>query len=312
MSARAIKISTRGSKLALWQANHVRDTILTEQPDWQVELVIIKTQGDKILDKPLAKIGGKALFVKEIEQALIDGAADIAVHSMKDVPAELAPGLFMAAVSTRENPHDALCSAGDKRLSDLPEGARVGTSSMRRQCQLLATRPDLQIGMLRGNVPTRVRKLDEGQFDAIVLAAAGLRRLGMGERISEELAPDVCLPAVGQGVLGIETRIDDQALIDVVRAALHDAREELRVSAERAFLLHLGGSCQTPLAAHAVHRDGQLVVDGLCGMPDGTRILRAQRVAVVADADAAADLGRAVADDLRAQGAQAIIDACTE
>lgn len=312
MSARAIKISTRGSKLALWQANHVRDTILAAQPDWQVELVIIKTQGDKILDKPLAKIGGKALFVKEIEQALIDRSADIAVHSMKDVPAELAPGLFMAAVSTRENPHDALCSAGDKRLRELPEGARVGTSSMRRQCQLLATRPDLQIGMLRGNVPTRVRKLDEGQFDAIVLAAAGLRRLGMGDRISEELAPDVCLPAVGQGVLGIETREDDQALIDVVRAALHDAQEELRVSAERAFLLHLGGSCQTPLAAHAVHEGGQLVVDGLCGMPDGTRILRAKRQAAVAGADAAADLGRAVADDLRTQGAQEIIDVCTE
>lgn len=311
MSERAIKISTRGSKLALWQAHHVRDTILAAQPGWQVELLIIKTTGDKILDKPLAKIGGKALFVKEIEQALIDQSADIAVHSMKDVPAELAPGLFMAAVSARENPHDALCSAGDKNLKELPQGARVGTSSMRRQCQLLAARPDLQIGMLRGNVPTRVRKLDEGQFDAIVLAAAGLRRLGMGDRISQELPVDVCLPAVGQGVLGIETRNDDKELIEVVRAALHDADEALRVSAERAFLLHLGGSCQTPLAAHAIHRDGQLFVDGLCGMPDGTRILRAGRAAAVTTEDEAAALGRAVADDLRAQGAQDIIDSCT-
>lgn len=306
---RSVHISTRGSKLALWQANHVRDALRAHHPDWTVDLVIIKTTGDKILDKPLAKIGGKALFVKEIEQALIDERADIAVHSMKDVPAELAPGLSMAAVSKRESPADALCSAGDKPLSELAQGARLGTSSMRRQCQLLAIRPDLQVGMLRGNVPTRLSKLDAGQFDAIVLAAAGLRRLGLGDRISQELSPDVCLPAVGQGVLGIETRADDEPMIQAVRAALHDPAEAQRVAAERAFLLHLGGSCQTPLAAHAVHEnDSTLRVDGLCGTPDGKRILRASMRGAP---DSAADVGRALADDLLSQGAGEIIAACS-
>lgn len=308
---RTVTIATRGSELALWQAHHVRDALRAERPGWQVELLIIKTTGDKILDKPLAKIGGKALFVKEIEQALLDGQADIAVHSMKDVPAELAPGLFMAAISAREHAADALCSAGGHTLESLPEGARLGTSSMRRQCQLLAARPDLQVSMLRGNVPTRLAKLDAGQYDAIVLAAAGLRRLGLAHRITQELGPALCLPAVGQGVLGIETRAHDEPLIEAVRAALHDAAEAERVVAERAFLAHLGGSCQTPFAAHARHEGGELHIDALCGMPDGTKILRAERRARVTDDAQAAALGRAVADDLLAQGAQAIIDQCT-
>jgi hydroxymethylbilane synthase len=312
MTRLTITIATRGSELALWQAHHVRDAVRAQRPEWTVELLVIKTQGDKILDQPLAKIGGKALFVKEIEQALLDDAADIAVHSMKDVPAELAPGLRLAAVSTREDPADALCigpGAGAASLLDLPRGARVGTSSLRRQCQLLAVRPDLDIRMLRGNVPTRLARLDAGEYDAVVLAAAGLKRLGFGARITQTLSPDPCLPAVGQGVLGIETRDGDAELIEVLRAAIHDPAEEPRVLAERAFLAHLGGSCQTPLAAHATYGDsGELVVDGMCGQPDGARILRAQRRGPAGEA---VELGRALAEDLLAQGAQAIIDACT-
>jgi hydroxymethylbilane synthase len=222
----------------------------------------------------------------------------------------------MAAISARANPHDALCSDG-RRLDGLPQGARLGTSSLRRQCQLLARRPDLRVSMLRGNVPTRLGKLDAGDFDAIVLAAAGLERLGLANRISEQLSDEVCLPAVGQGVLGIETRAPaadagttelDTELIGVIRGALHDEAEAQRVSAERTFLARLGGSCRTPLAAYAVHRDGALWVRGLCGTPDGARVLRADATGA---ADRAAALGRDVAEALLDQGAQAIIDACT-
>jgi hydroxymethylbilane synthase len=312
MSQRTIHIATRGSALALWQANHVRDAILAVRPSWSVALLVIKTQGDKILDVPLAQIGGKALFVKEIEQALLDGRADVAVHSMKDVPAALAPGLIMAAVSAREDAYDALCTRDGRGLDELAEGAHVGTSSLRRQCQLLARRPDLRISMLRGNVPTRLDKLDAGDFDAVILAAAGLKRLGHAARISQVLTADVCLPAVGQGVLGIEIRAEDGALAEVLRQSIHDPREERRVAAERAFLARLEGSCQTPLAAHAVYCDGDggaaLRVDGLCGRPDGSSILRATRTGPAAEAEA---LGRQVAEDLLGRGAQAIIDACT-
>ena len=318
MSERTIHIATRGSALALWQAHHVRDAILRVKPRWAVALEVITTQGDKILDQPLAKIGGKALFVKEIEQALIYQRADVAVHSMKDVPAELAPGLTLAATSAREDPYDALCTCDGRSLDELPGGARVGTSSLRRQSQLLAKRPDLRISMLRGNVPTRLSKLDAGEFDAIILAAAGLRRLGHGNRISQLLDSELCVPAVGQGVLGIETRTpdsaDDRALVDVLQAAIHDPAEERRVAAERAFLARLGGSCQTPLAAHAVYRGrpdpraGTLSIQGLCGRPDGSQILRAERKGPAADAEA---LGRALAEDLLGLGAQPIIDECT-
>ena len=305
MSVERLVIATRGSQLALWQAEHVKARLAAVAPDTRVELAVIKTTGDKILDVPLAQIGGKALFVKEIEQALLDGAADLAVHSMKDVPAELAPGLVLAAVSSREVPWDALCTKG-ATLDALPHGARVGTSSMRRQCQLLARRPDLQVGMLRGNVPTRLGRLDEGKFDAVVLAAAGLTRLGLADRITEVLPPEVCLPAVAQGVLGIETRQGDAGVIHLVRQAMHDPEEEVRVAAERAFLARMGGSCQTPLAAHAVLDGPDLVIDGLCGLPDGTRILRDRARGAREQAPA---VGIALADRLLAAGARDILDA---
>lgn len=302
-----VVIATRGSALALWQAEHVRARLVAREPSLTVELLTLVTQGDRILDVPLSEVGGKALFVKEIEQALLDGRAQIAVHSMKDVPSELAPGLVLAAVSTREDPRDALVSRKGT-LDELPHGAVVGTSSLRRQCQLLALRPDLQIRMLRGNVPTRVGKLDDGQYDAIVLATAGLARLGLADRITERLSIERSLPAVAQGVLGIETIADDDATIARVRAALHDADEERRVAAERAFLARMGGSCQTPLAAHATLDGDTLSIAALCGMPDGSRIVRAHQQGPRADAE---QLGIAAADALVAQGAADIVAACT-
>ena len=322
-------IATRGSALALWQAEHVKARLAGVAPDVAVELNVIKTSGDKILDVPLAKVGGKGLFVKEIEQALLDREADLAVHSMKDVPAELAPGLVLAAVSAREVPWDALCARapvtpqGFPRASGsrgphpaidpspsvtvdtLPRGAKVGTSSMRRQCQLLSRRPDLRIAMLRGNVPTRIRKLDDGEFDAIVLAAAGLIRLGLGDRITQLLPLEVSIPAVAQGVLGLETRAGDTRTAELIRRAIHDPAEERRVVAERAFLARMGGSCQTPLAAHAIDQPGgDLRILGLCGMPDGSRILRAEVTGPARDAE---QLGHRLADDLLAQGADEIL-----
>ncbi len=306
MTTPRLTIATRGSALALWQAEHVRARLLATRDDLAVELLTLSTQGDRVLDVALSAIGGKALFVKEIEEALLDGRAQIAVHSMKDLPAELAPGLGLAAVSTREDPRDALLSRHGG-LDALPHGAVVGTSSLRRQCQLLALRPDLQIKLLRGNVPTRVRKLDEGEYDAIVLAAAGLTRLGLGHRITEHLAVERCLPAVGQGVLAIETRADDDATAALVRAALHDDGEADRIAAERAFLAAMGGSCQTPLAAHATLDGDALVVDALCGTPDGTRVLRASARGPRPEAIA---LGRAAAEALIADGALAIVAAC--
>ena len=299
-------IATRGSALALWQAEHVKARLAAVAPDLVVEFDVIKTSGDKILDVPLAKVGGKGLFVKEIEQALIDREADLAVHSMKDVPAELAPGLVLAAVSTREVPWDALCARAPVTVDTLPRGAKVGTSSMRRQCQLLARRPDLQIAMLRGNVPTRIRKLDDGEFDAIVLAAAGLTRLGLGDRITQLLPLEISVPAVAQGVLGLETRADDARTADLIRRALHDPAEERRVVAERAFLARMGGSCQTPLAAHAIDHAGGLRVLGLCGMPDGSKILRAEVTGPASDAET---LGNQLGDALLAQGADRILAA---
>jgi hydroxymethylbilane synthase len=299
-------IATRGSALALWQAEHVRAR-LGAVSGLPVELLTLKTQGDIILDVPLSEVGGKALFVKEIEQALLERKADVAVHSMKDVPAELAPGLMLAAISTRETPWDALVSRAGT-LAELPAGARVGTSSLRRQCQLLARRPDLQIGMLRGNVPTRIRKLDEGAFDAVVLAAAGLIRLGHGDRITELLPPEVSLPAVAQGVLGIETRADDDEVAGWCRQAMHDEREAHRIAAERAFLARMGGSCQTPLAAHATLDGDRLALDALCGTPDGTTILRTRAEGGLAEAAA---LGVRAADELLARGADAIVAACS-
>ncbi|HEY0190711.1 MAG TPA: hydroxymethylbilane synthase [Kofleriaceae bacterium] len=299
-------IATRGSALALWQAEHVKARLAAVSPSTAVDFNVIKTSGDKILDVPLAKVGGKGLFVKEIEQALLDRQADLAVHSMKDVPAELAPGLTLAAVSTREVAWDALCARSPVTIDTLPHGAKVGTSSMRRQCQLLARRPDLQIAMLRGNVPTRLKKLDDGEFDAIVLAAAGLTRLGLGDRITQLLTLELFVPAVAQGVLGLETRADDRRVIDLIRQAIHDPAEERRVAAERSFLARMGGSCQTPLAVHAVDVAGGLRLLGLCGMPDGSQILRAEVTGATADA---VRLGHDLADQLLAQGADRILAA---
>ena len=307
MSEERLVIATRGSQLALWQAEHVKARIAAVAPGMVVEFNVIKTSGDKILDVPLSKVGGKGLFVKEIEQALLDDQADCAVHSMKDVPAELAEGLTLAAVSAREVPWDALCARAPVTLATLEHGAIVGTSSMRRQCQLLAVRPDLQIRMLRGNVPTRIKKLDDGEFDAIVLAAAGLKRLGMGDRITQELPLSISIPACAQGVLGLETRRGDPLVQQLVRAAMHDEAQERKVAAERAFLARMGGSCETPLAAHAMDRaEGGLLVVGMCGMPDGTRILRAE---VGGSAEDAVLLGEKLAEDLLAQGAGDILAA---
>jgi hydroxymethylbilane synthase len=307
-----IVIATRGSALALWQAEHLKARLLAVLSSLEIELNVITTSGDKILDVPLAKVGGKGLFVKEIEQALIDRKADVAIHSMKDVPAELAPGLELFVVSSREVPWDALCArpADGFTLDTLPKGATVGTSSMRRQCQLLARRPDLVIKMLRGNVPTRIRKLDDGEFDAIVLAAAGLTRLGLANRITQMLPIEISIPAVAQGVLGIETRSRasgaDPFVLELVHRAIHDQAESRRVAAERTFLARMGGSCQTPLAAHAIDRDGGLALIGMCGMPDGSKILRAE---VSGTADEAEALGNRLADDLLARGAADILAA---
>jgi len=300
-------IATRGSALALWQANHVKDRLATVAPEMAVELLVIKTSGDLIQDIPLAKVGGKGLFVKEIEQALLDGNADLAVHSMKDVPPELAEGLSIAAVSKRETPWDALCAREPVTVETLPHGARIGTSSMRRQCQLLARRPDLKIEMLRGNVPTRIRKLDDGMYDAIVLAAAGLVRLGMADRITQELPLELSIPAVAQGVMGIETRSADVMVRQLAARAIHDERAHAAVTAERAFLAKMGGSCSTPLAAHTLDRpDGGIRLVGMCGMPDGSKILRAEYGGTI---DQAALLGEKLAEDLIAQGAREILAA---
>jgi hydroxymethylbilane synthase len=306
VSSEKVVIATRGSQLALWQAHHVQARLEAVSPGLVVELEVIKTSGDKILDVPLAKVGGKGLFVKEIEQALVERRADLAVHSMKDVPAELAPGLAIAAVSSREVPWDALCARAPGTVDTLPRGARVGTSSMRRQAQLLARRPDLEIRMLRGNVPTRLAKLDAGEFDAIVLAAAGLHRLGLSDRITQVMPLELSIPAVAQGVLAIEIRDGDARVRDLVRAAIHDEATHHKMLAERAFLARMGGSCQTPLAAYAVDDPVGLRLVGMCGTPDGTRILRAEHAGAVA---AAAALGVALADDLLGQGADEILAA---
>ncbi|MFT3699073.1 MAG: hydroxymethylbilane synthase [Kofleriaceae bacterium] len=306
MSTDRLVIATRGSALALWQANHVKDRLAAIAPEITIELSIIKTSGDQIQDVRLSEVGGKGLWVKEIEQALLDNKADLAVHSMKDVPPELAPGLAIAAVSKREVPWDALCAREPVTLDTLKQGAVVGTSSMRRQCQLLARRPDLKIEMLRGNVPTRVKKLDDGHYDAIVLAAAGLTRLGMADRITQELPLEISIPACAQGIMGIETRAGDLMVRDLAAQAIHDERANAAWTAERSFLARMGGSCSTPLAAHTLdHADGiELVV--MCGMPDGTKVLHARGTAPAADAQA---LGERLGDELLRQGARAILDA---
>lgn len=299
-----IRIATRESRLAMWQAEHVRDRLRADDPGLDVELVPMTTRGDQILDQPLALIGGKGLFLKELEQAMLDGRADIAVHSMKDVPAEMPPGLMIATVLEREDPHDALVGTADS-LAALPEGARVGTSSLRRQCQLAALRPDLRITSLRGNLDTRLARLDAGDHDAIILAAAGLVRLGLAARIRARVDTATMLPAIAQGAIGIECRADDAPMIERL-ARLGHADTAARVAAERALNRRLGGNCSVPLAGHAELHGDQLHLRGLVGRVDGSEILRAEASGPAADAAA---IGTDVAEQLLAAGAGAILDA---
>lgn len=303
MPTQTLRIATRKSPLALWQAEHVRDRLLAAHPGLQVELVRMSTQGDKILDTPLSKVGGKGLFVKELEQALLDGSADIAVHSMKDVPMEFPAGLCLPVIGAREDPRDAFVSNSHATLDELPQGARVGTSSLRRQCQLQERRPDLHIVSLRGNVNTRLRKLDDGEFDAVILAAAGLLRLGFGARITQLLEPEVSLPAVGQGAIGIECRTNDARVHDLIRV-LNDSETHVRVSAERAMNHRLQGGCQVPIAGHALLASGTLSLRGLVGRPDGSEVVRGE---VSGPQAQAGQLGIALADDLLARGAREIL-----
>ena len=303
MSTQPLRIATRKSPLALWQAEHVRDRLLALHPGLQVELLKMSTQGDRILDSPLAKIGGKGLFVKELEQGMLDGRADLAVHSMKDVPAELPDGLCLGAILDREDPRDAFVSAQYSGVDDLPEGARVGTSSLRRQCQLRARRPDLQILDLRGNVGTRLGKLDAGDYDAIVLACAGLKRLGLSERITHALTPEEMLPAIAQGVIGIECRADDTRVRGLI-GSLNHAETEQRTAAERAMNATLAGGCQAPVAGYSLLNAGVLELRGLVGQPDGSQVIRGD---IRGPAEQAEALGKQLADDLLARGADTIL-----
>jgi hydroxymethylbilane synthase len=300
---RPFRIGTRGSQLALWQANWVKNAIARHWPQATCELEVIKTTGDKILDVPLAKVGGKGLFVKEIEEALMDGRIDIAIHSMKDMPAMLPHGLSISAVPERENPLDALISRNEDALATLPQGARVGTSSLRRSSQLLHQRPDLKIVPLRGNLDTRLTKLTTTELDAIVLAAAGLKRLGLAHRITEFLAPDIMLPAVGQGALCIESRTNDVTIGPIV-AALDHATTHTAVMAERAFLHRLEGGCQVPIAAHATIENEQLHLTGLVAELDGQTVIKAS---VEGPCHQATALGLDLAEQLLAQGAGNIL-----
>jgi len=296
-------IGTRGSQLALWQAEWVQWQLKQIAPDLSVVLKRIQTSGDKIQDVPLAKVGGKGLFVKEIEEALLRKDIDLAVHSMKDLPAVLPAGLHIICIPEREDPRDALLAGDKKKLDALPLGARVGTSSLRRQAQLLHVRPDLQIKMLRGNVDTRLRKLQENHFDAIVLAASGLKRLGWDEHITECLPVDVSLPAIGQGALGIEGREDDGFVRNLVSRLEHQ-QTRVTVTAERALLRRLEGGCQVPIAGHGVLQGENLTLDGLVISLDGKRYVRYSLSGSMSEAES---IGRNVAEGLLDRGAQPIL-----
>ncbi|MCC7515769.1 MAG: hydroxymethylbilane synthase [Pseudomonadales bacterium] len=302
-STQHLRIATRQSPLALWQAEYVKQQLELHHPGLVVSLLKLTTRGDKILDTPLAKVGGKGLFVKELEQALLAGEADIAVHSMKDVPMTFPAGLTLGVICPRETPFDALVSARVARFADLPPGAIVGTSSLRRQCQLRRLRPDLHIRDLRGNVGSRLAKLDAGEYDAIVLAAAGLKRLGLAERIRELLPPELSLPAGGQGAVGIELRSDDVRTAQLIQP-LGCASTTDRVVAERALNRHLQGGCQVPIACYAVEEGGTLWLRGLVGSVDGTEILTAEGRAPRHNAE---QLGIQLAEQLLAQGADRIL-----
>ena len=299
-----ITIGTRGSKLALWQAHWVKDALVAQDAALQVKITVIKTKGDKILDVPLAKVGGKGLFVKEIEEALLDHRIDLAVHSMKDMPAELPDGLCIGAIPQREDARDVLISRQGDALSDLEEGASVGTSSLRRSAQLLNTRPDLAISPLRGNLDTRLRKLDAGEMDAIVLAAAGVKRLGLAHRVSEHLGADTMLPAAGQGALCIEIRQKDTRTYRLVGALDHEETRRV-VLGERAFLHRMGGSCQVPIAAFGNLLGGRYHLQGLVAEVDGTRIVRDTSEG---PAQATERIGLELADRLLDMGADRILE----
>lgn len=299
---RTLRIATRKSPLALWQADYVKARLLAHHPQLQIELVTFTTQGDKILDTPLAKIGGKGLFVKELEVALLEGRADLAVHSMKDVPMDCPEGLAITTICEREDPTDALVSNHFASLAALPQGAIVGTSSLRRQCQLRALRPDLVIHDLRGNVGTRLGRLDSGEYDAIILASAGLKRLGLQSRIRQSLTE--LLPAVGQGAVGIESRTDDAELLALL-APLHHTATALCVHAERAMNKRLQGGCQVPIAGFATIDHDVVTLQALVGSIDGQRIIRYQ--AQSADLQAVEALGQQVANGLLTQGAAEIL-----
>ncbi|TAN63149.1 hydroxymethylbilane synthase [bacterium] len=303
MKKKKITIGTRASKLALWQANWVKSELEKKYKDIEVSLEKIKTTGDKILDVPLAKVGGKGLFVKEIEEALLDGRVDLAVHSMKDVPTAFPDGLHLRAITKREDPRDAVFSRGGVKLLDLPKGAKIGTSSLRRQSQLLHLRPDFEMLHLRGNLETRLKKLDEGRYDAIILASAGVNRLGMADKITELLPVDVSLPAIGQGALGIETKIDDEYTNNLV-AFFDHADTSCAVRAERALLKRLEGGCQVPIAAYGTLSGDTLKLSGLVASTDGRTFIRD---VISGPRSEAIELGVALAEKLLKKGAWDIL-----
>jgi len=305
---RRLRIATRESALALWQAEHIRTRLGARYPGMVIDLLGLTTQGDRVVDQPLAAIGGKGLFIKELENAMDEGRADLAVHSLKDVPMEMPAGFVLASITAREDPRDALVSEKYASLADLPHGAVVGTSSLRREAQLRERYPHLLVEPLRGNVNTRLRKLDTGGFDAVILAAAGLTRLGFASRIAALLDPDESLPAPGQGALALECR-SDRANIIAALAPLADFGTTLAATAERAFSRALGGSCHTPLAAYAEWEEGTLWLRGLLAGRDGRDVLRGEMEARVADVDAAERLGTELADDFLARGAARFIAA---
>jgi len=305
MLEKTLKIATRQSPLALWQANYVKDRLQQLYPDLTIELVPMVTKGDVILDSPLAKIGGKGLFVKELENALLNKKADIAVHSMKDVPMQFPKGLGLSVICQREDPRDAFVSHSYRTFAELPQGAVVGTSSLRRQCQLKALHPDLDIRSLRGNVGTRLSKLDNGDYDAIILASAGLIRLGLADRIASFIDVEQSLPAAGQGAVGIECRTDDMQ-VQALLAPLADAETTYCVRAERAMNNHLQGGCQVPIGGYGVLQQGQLYLRALVGDIDGSRIIRAEGKSAVENAEV---LGVQIAEQLLAQGADKILQA---
>ncbi|MEX2163094.1 MAG: hydroxymethylbilane synthase [Sulfuricaulis sp.] len=301
---KTLRLGTRKSQLARWQAHYVREALVRRHPGLKVELVAMTTEGDRIVDRDLATVGGKGLFIKELETGLLENRIDIAVHSLKDVTVTLPPGLHLAVYCEREDPRDAFISNRYASLAALPAGARVGTSSLRRQCQLRDKYPQLEISSLRGNVNTRLTKLDDGKFDAIILAVAGVKRLGMEARIRERLDPDVSLPAVGQGAICVESRVDDKATNELL-APLNHRATQVCVAAERAMNARLEGGCQVPIGGYAELSGDELHLRGMVGEPDGSRLLRAELRGPVSQPE---QLGARLAELLLTQGAKSILD----